>query len=203
MQAAQAEISSSLVDPGSAVYTWPYTFEIIEENPLFGQRTKRWRTCGTLNARNKMGGYSGTSFVIAEFEGGKLAATGVGEDERFDVVNMVCERWIKRGMIRSVAPGIPSRLNANPASQASVGIGFVPSPAGAVIVAVAPGSIADRAGLKVGQVIVSVNEISLKGRSQAEALTILGALPPTYVMSIAGSMPVTITRPLIRSLKPQ
>lgn len=198
MQVAQAEVSATLVDPASAIFTWPYTIEVIEQKPLLGQRTKRWRTCGTLNARNKMGGYAGTSFVIAEFENGRLVATGIGEDDRTDPVNIVCEQWIKKGMIRPVDTGTATQLAVDPVAAASkgvVGIAFMPSPVGAVILAVAPGSIAEKAGLKPGQTIEAVNGISLKGLSQADAMVILRALPSTYVMTMAGSPPVTISHP--------
>jgi hypothetical protein len=102
--AAEAQIRTTLVDPDSARFTWPYSLELIDEKPLFGRRTRSWTTCGTLNARNKMGGFAGTAFVKVSFVGGALATFGVGEDQRIDPVEIVCNDMIRKGLIHPAPP---------------------------------------------------------------------------------------------------
>lgn len=73
-----------------------------------------------------------------------------------------------------------------------IGVGFIPAPAGIVIMAVAPGSAAEAAGFKTGQVIQSVNGIDLRGMpSEAVATVIKGqTLPATFMLAGGGKLKV-------------
>lgn len=192
---AEAEIRTHLVDPASAQFSWPYSIEIIEDKALLSKRERTWRTCGTLNSRNRMGGYSGTAFVIATFADGKLAATGIGEDTIADPVNLTCQAWIKKGAIARFTAAAPALSGpAEIASRGAVGVAFLPSSAGSVIEAVAPGSPADRAGLRVGDVIQAANGISLLGLDQPTSSAIFARLPSRFVLTIAGRGEITVSR---------
>src|SRR5690242_5741690 len=59
-------VTSGLFDPGSAVINWTSGFAWGFTKPIIGRRTHVWVACGTLNAKNRMGGYVGaTPFWVA------------------------------------------------------------------------------------------------------------------------------------------
>jgi hypothetical protein len=65
------QIVSSLFDPGSAQIVWMTGFRWGYAKPLIGRRTYGWIACGTLNAKNRMGGYVGAQgfWLLVEANG--------------------------------------------------------------------------------------------------------------------------------------
>lgn len=65
-QAAERGVKARLVDPQSAVIEMPYDFIYGAWTPAFtGNRFEGFMTCGTVNAKNRMGGYTGSTFFIS------------------------------------------------------------------------------------------------------------------------------------------
>lgn len=63
-------ITTRLVDPDSARFAWTNGFRWGDYKQPFGKRMWGWLGCGTVNARNRMGGYTGqTSFVVVYNDG--------------------------------------------------------------------------------------------------------------------------------------
>lgn len=52
---------SSFYDPASAQITWLSGFRWGYSKPLIGRRRSGWIACGTVNAKNRLGGYVGAT----------------------------------------------------------------------------------------------------------------------------------------------
>lgn len=57
-------LKSKLLDPGSAQITWSSGFQWGYKKPIIGRRTFGWVACGSVNAKNTLGGYAGPSTFI-------------------------------------------------------------------------------------------------------------------------------------------
>ena len=62
------QLISSLFDPGSAQVAWTSGFQWGFLKPLIGKRKFGWIACGTLNAKNRMGGYVGAEGFLVFVE---------------------------------------------------------------------------------------------------------------------------------------
>ena len=56
---AEQGIKTALFDPSSAQITYTSGFQWGYSKPIIGKKTWGWIACGTLNAKNRMGGYVG------------------------------------------------------------------------------------------------------------------------------------------------
>jgi S1-C subfamily serine protease len=77
--------------------------------------------------------------------------------------------------------------------DANFGLSFTGSMAGAIIESVAPGSKADGAGLKPGEMIAAVNGKSVKGLSARTITELIGANPVGVTLKIVGIGDVVLT----------
>jgi C-terminal processing protease CtpA/Prc len=86
---------------------------------------------------------------------------------------------------------------ADSAAKGGIGAAFMPTPAGLAVLAVAPNSPADRAGLGDDgfTIVESVNDMPLKGLSGTEMMKLLRAGGSPLRLGIAGQSAVTITLP--------
>jgi Short C-terminal domain len=65
-QAAERGVKGRLIDPQSAIIEMPYDFIYGTWSPAFtGSRFEGFMTCGTVNAKNRMGGYTGSTYFIS------------------------------------------------------------------------------------------------------------------------------------------
>lgn len=60
----EGQIRSRLKDPQSAQFSWPNEFVAGQHQPLMAKPIYGWVTCGTVNARNSYGGYTGPQAVL-------------------------------------------------------------------------------------------------------------------------------------------
>jgi sugar phosphate isomerase/epimerase len=90
----------------------------------------------------------------------------------------------------------PAPAAAPAADEGRLGFGFVPTPDGAKVQLVVAGSPAERAGLRVGQLIEAVNGAPLKGLAAPEMIKAVLARTPAVFLSIAGAGDVKVTRRL-------
>ncbi len=69
-------IKAQLFDPTSAQITWTSGFQWGFRKPLFGRSKWGWIACGSINAKNRLGGYVGAEgfLVFADASGGVSAS---------------------------------------------------------------------------------------------------------------------------------
>jgi hypothetical protein len=72
------------------------------------------------------------------------------------------------------------------AARGGFGISFVVVPQGAVLMAVSPGSRAERGQLKTGQLVTAINGATIAGMTQADILTMLRGSAEVTTFTIAG-----------------
>lgn len=69
-------LSSNLFDPGSAQINWSSGFQWGYMKPLIGRRTFGWIACGSINAKNRLGGYVGAQgFLVFIQPSGTITAS--------------------------------------------------------------------------------------------------------------------------------
>ncbi|MCW3847655.1 PDZ domain-containing protein [Sphingomonas sp. LB-2] len=205
-------IKGSLIDPGSAQIEWPYDFTGGSLKPLIGRRQAGYYTCGWVNAKNRMGGYTGRVWFLLMIRNDVVVSLSIGSVDGVDTATATCPGLLKRGFLRAA----PSRNAGPPSPQASsaraalgdgeapnseapvqtgFGVTFVQTPFGAMITAIAAGSPAEKAGLKPGAVIESVNGIQFKGFDLATMQNVLQAAHGTVTLGIVGVGDVKVVRP--------
>lgn len=90
---AEAALIGRLIDPDSARIEWPNGFTLGTWRPLLARRIEGYWTCGLINARNRMGGYTGaTSFVVVLSAEGQVLYSEVGTGRDYDLLSSQCAR---------------------------------------------------------------------------------------------------------------
>lgn len=110
---AETALIGRLIDPDSARIEWPYGFTLGTWRPLLARRVEGYWTCGLINARNRMGGYTGaTSFVVVLSPAGQVLYSEVGTGRDFDLLSNQCTRSA------NLLPPPPLGLKDAPITQA-------------------------------------------------------------------------------------
>lgn len=123
-RAAEQGVKRRLIDPQSAIIEMPYDFMYGSWTPAFsGVRFEGFMTCGSVNAKNRMGGYTGsTSFVAVVDENGTEKYTDMdsGTSQYFRPVDAGCAQLVKKlkvassviesGVTGTVAPAAPPSM---------------------------------------------------------------------------------------------
>lgn len=92
---SENELLSKLVDPDSAKFVWPYGFQYGVWK-LGSSEMNGWLTCGLVNARNRMGGYTGQrSFVVIVDYSGLVKTSAIGTGGKFDLIATKCRQSSK------------------------------------------------------------------------------------------------------------
>ena len=87
----EAAIKQELIDPSSAQFEWPYTFKRASNGLI---------TCGLVNSKNRMGGYSGRAYVIVVYNEGRAPYFNIAESaSRWDSVHSTCAEDVRKGLI--------------------------------------------------------------------------------------------------------
>jgi len=93
---SETSLRARLIDPDSARIEWPYGFTYGTWKPILAKRVEGYWTCGSINARNRMGGYTGsTSFVVVLDANGLVQFVDMGEARDFDFVTSQCNGSVK------------------------------------------------------------------------------------------------------------
>jgi hypothetical protein len=80
--------------------------------PVLSKRIEGYWTCGIVNARNRMGGYTGSSaFAAVLDEQGTPKYVEIGEDQDFDFTNMGCQK------ARKILPSPPAGVEKETAES--------------------------------------------------------------------------------------
>jgi membrane-associated protease RseP (regulator of RpoE activity) len=187
------DLRSRLIDPESARIEWPYLAVKGSLKPFLGRTVFGYWACGLVNARNRMGGYTGATFFLIMEKDGVVSSLDIGQVNGMDTASITCADAQKKGTLPP-APAIASAPNPAPVSQSKrpkFGFSFMAVPQGAYIAAVESNSLAEKAGLKIGDVISAINGIPLAGIDQGTVQTMLGALQ-TAKLSLVGSREILI-----------
>lgn len=92
---AQEAVRGRLFDPESARIDMPYGFLRGSWRPLLQKAVDGYWTCGTVNAKNRMGGYVGTNaFVVVLGEDGQVKYLEMGNSRELDLVGTACAKAV-------------------------------------------------------------------------------------------------------------
>jgi len=76
------DFATILIDPTSPLYTFSKPSKgYFKESAMGTTQMFGWRVCGTVNSKNRMGGYSGAAPFIVLFRDGKIAQKYIGESD--------------------------------------------------------------------------------------------------------------------------
>ena len=203
----EAEIRARLIDPDSAHIEWPYNFVSGSLKALLGKRRAGIFTCGRVNAKNRMGGYTGQSWFLIVENSGVVTMLDMGQSDGVDTATASCAAFVKNGQLPPApalasAPGqalqafrgVADTSAAAAAAGGGLGVAFLPAPAGVVIMAVGKGTLAERSGFKAGQVVQSVNGIDLRGMPAPAVTAVIKALPERATFVLAGGGTIDVAR---------
>lgn len=207
-------IQRKLVDPESARVEWPYTL-IGGTLTLPGQQPQNgWYTCGFVNAKNRLGGYGGREVFLIMFQAGKPTIVEIGGRGGNGSADEMCADLAEKGALKSsglesLGAMNPSALppptqavdqayqtvaNASAQQPGGIGVSLTATPVGAVIMAVGSNSPAEKAGLKVGQIIESVEGINIKGMPLEALKAIMKNQPDRVALKVTGGGTVLVER---------
>lgn len=92
----EQSLRARLIDPDSARIEWPHGFIYGTWKPVLSKRMEGYWTCGLINARNRMGGYTGsTAFVVVMDNAGEPLFTDLGSGQDFDILSAQCANSVK------------------------------------------------------------------------------------------------------------
>jgi hypothetical protein len=194
---AEANIRDRLIDPESARIEWLGQYHKGEFKPFLEKRVAGYIGCGTVNARNRMGGYVGrTNFVVvADF--GRILFAEVGSKPGGMIAEQ-CTAAQRAGLLPPLSAiadsnemSVGNPAAAPPSVDAATGLALRAMPDGAYISAVSSNSAAASAGLKPGMVITTVNAIPLAGMGDA-MLKVVGAAGPDATLTMVGGTSVKL-----------
>jgi hypothetical protein len=173
----EAAIAARMIDPESARITWMSGIHKGEFKPFLEPRIGGYVACGTVNAKNRLGGYTGATAFVVVIDYGRALFADV--DRRpGGLYDQTCARAITTGLFpapppdassardTASSPTVPDPNPSAPLANVTTGLALRAMPDGAYVVAVVPGSPAATAGLKPGMVIASVNAIPLAGMGE-------------------------------------
>lgn len=111
---AEATLRAKLIDPESARIEWTHGFLLGSWRPFLSKRIDGYWTCGLVNARNRMGGYTGSSsFVVVLDPNGIVQYSQIGESKEFDLLSSACANSVK------LLPPPPAQLSGVPNATAT------------------------------------------------------------------------------------
>jgi hypothetical protein len=95
----EESIRSSLKDPDSAKFSWRTPFVWGSYKPTIGRRSIGWVVCGTVNAKNSYGGYTGDYAVIGVIGHGVIVAVDMDQPGRWSAhAGWVADQCRKNGV---------------------------------------------------------------------------------------------------------
>lgn len=190
---AEAELRSRLIDPESGRITWTGGYYKGEFKMFFRGRTAGYVACGTINAKNRMGGYVGAVAFVTVIDYGRVLFAEMDEPSGVEINNR-CLQAQNEGLIPPLPESAATTTSTtDPAPRAKIkavtasGLVLRSMPEGAYIGGVAPGSAAEYAGLKPGMVVTAVNGIPLAGMGGAMVALINAAGPAATLTVVGGS----------------
>jgi hypothetical protein len=196
-QLAEADIRDRLIDPDSARIEWLGQYHKGGFKPFLQGRVHGYVSCGTVNARNRMGGNVGRTHFVVVVDHDRVIFAEV-DSKPGGMIADQCNAALRAGLLpplpttgSSAALDATAAVGATPYTNAATGLTLRPMPDGAYVAAVAPASPAEAAGLKPGMVIISVNAIPLARMGDA-MLKVVDAAGANASLAIVGGRTVTL-----------
>jgi len=119
--AAERAIKPQLFDPDSARIEFPYVFTHGSYKPWFKKAIEGYWTCGRYNARNRLGGYTGSAwFLVVVSESGEVRHAELGTNDDFDVLSAQCRNAMEKVSLAPTEVSEPASSVTAPA-QLSLG----------------------------------------------------------------------------------
>lgn len=113
---SESALRSRLIDPDSARIEWTHGFVLGTWKPFLSKKIEGYWSCGLINARNRMGGYTGsTAFVVVLDPSGHVKYSEVGQSRDVDVLSASCGNSAKQ------LPPPPLELQASTAAPGNAG----------------------------------------------------------------------------------
>lgn len=114
---AESTLRNRLIDPDSARIQWPQGFTMGTWKPFMSKSIEGYWTCGLINARNRMGGYTGsTAFVVVIDPSGYVKYSEIGKSKDYDFLTASCSKSVK------MLPPPPPELTALASAPSNVGV---------------------------------------------------------------------------------
>lgn len=183
-QLGTSALKASLIDPDSAKIEWPYVARSGTLKALFGKKRSGFFTCGLVNAKNRMGGYTGQVYFLIMLRNESVVSLEIGNVDKLDAASVSCPIFIKRGFF-PLASDIP-------ATQPTLGFRIRAVPDGASVSEITPNGVAASVGLTQGMVISAVNGIRLKGFDDAAIVRVINATSGPITLSIIGHADIVV-----------
>lgn len=182
---AEQAVRMRLVDPDSAKFSWMWGYQQGFYKPMLAKRVHGYTSCALVNARNRMGGYTGDTYFVVVIDDDMVRYVEIAQNQ-YGLINEQC-----------LKANLPMAAEMQPvaAPKPNYGIAFFVAPEGIRVDRVFPGSPAELAGIKAGMVIAKINGLTLKGLSQPTAQQVLGGLTGNAVMELASGAVITVARP--------
>lgn len=193
---AEADIAGRLVDPDSARISWLGQFHKGEFKPFLQSRVAGYIGCGTVSARNRMGGYAGAVSFVVVIDYDRVLFADL-DRRSTGMIAEQCNQALRAGLLPPLpadgeATGMaPAALSSTAATSAVSGLTLRAMPDGAYVTAVKAESPAATAGLKPGMVIASVNAIPLAGMGDA-MLKVVDAAGADAAFTVVGGKAVKL-----------
>lgn len=93
---SEAALRSRLIDPDSARIEWTHGFLLGSWKPFLSKKIDGYWSCGLVNAKNRMGGYTGRSaFVVVLDPKGYVKYSEIGESKDVDILNASCSNSLQ------------------------------------------------------------------------------------------------------------
>ena len=162
-----------------------------------------------------MGGYTGRVWFLVMINSGVVTELDIGTVDGLDVATITCPALLKKALLPTAPAAVPALapnktapvavsketfLEAankgakDAAARGGIGITYQATPYGVFIAAVAPGSPAEKVGLKPGEVIESINGIMTKALDQPTIGKIFAGAGAEVGLGIIGVGTVKIVR---------
>jgi hypothetical protein len=187
-------VKQRLVDPESARFDWPYNFVADSLKSAFGKRRTGYWTCGYVNARNRMGGYSGRSLLFIMVRDGQVIDYDLDPGDGLSIAGATCGDAIKHNRFPNSPLADYLAAAAAPGQGRPIGIQVQPTAPGLLITSIAPESPADRAGLKVGNLISGVNGEAMIGLTPSQMLEKVKQKGDVLVLDVVSVGKVSVNR---------
>ena len=91
-EAAEAAIRGSLIDPTSAEFQWPHGFLLGSWKPFLQRHMTGYFNCGLVNAKNRMGGYTGSTAFAVIMNDTSVSYVTVDEPKGLNLADAMCSK---------------------------------------------------------------------------------------------------------------
>lgn len=193
---AEADIARRLVDPESARISWLGQYHKGEWKPFMQGRVAGYIACGTVNGRNRMGGYAGAVSFVTVIDYDRVIFAEL-DSRAGGMIAESCNKALAAGVLPPLpepagTTALSTAGGSGAATTSSVsGLTLRVMPDGAYITAVARGSPAAAAALTPGMVITSVNAIPLAGMGDA-MLKVVDAAGSNAALALVGGRTIKL-----------